>query len=175
MITPETFSPYGDHDEHEPAETIMFAEVDGVRWFTDRYLLIRADLVEPKPTTGHMFKMNPGAGESLGTFVETVMKAETLPAPDPKNMIAPIFVAHIEDAGLQIAPSAKVWLIKQGDVTVGAVAPTRQRGDSFPGILPGQIQPAHRAVEEILSSEIDNGWYRWNTAFLTVEAVRANS
>lgn len=157
-ITPDSFAPYGDFKEYVDANTIMACTVDGVEWFTDRRLLIRADLVEPRPSKDHMWDMRPADTEAVEKFVRSLLD-------DPKPSLtlgglAAIYVADAEDAGLQLRRGLKFWTLGKGGEIVGCVAPITDAE----GMLPGGITPTHRAVYGVLEPLIYNRWQAWETA-----------
>lgn len=166
-ITPDTFMPYGAFTETEDWDTIMTVTIDGVRYFTDRRLIIRADLVEPQPGTDRLLALTETMQAEVAKSVTALLS--TTPADAPAEKLAPLYIADVESAGLALVPAAKFWLIQKNGITVGCISPTR--GDV--GMLPGEIRPEHRAAHALLSDYIEDRWVCWYAAVDVTEAVKA--
>lgn len=164
LIEPSIFKPYGGTDDYGDLidQTVHKVNVHGVDYLTDRFVIVRSDLVQPLPA--EMFASTSQEGiDSIDRFITMAFNEPVVD--QPPHRLAAMYVAVFEAAGLELIPTPKLWKLRIDGATVGFVAPLKndERSEKS-GVLPGGITAAHRIVHGHLKNDIENQWEAWQAA-----------
>lgn len=166
LITWDILRPFGDSDDHA---SLMRCTIEGVEWITDRYLIVRADMID-----GARDDMVQGffGDEHTAGLVDSLTRLFALePCADPDAApVHPIYLAAFE--GYDWTPVEKMqWQIRlDGEIVAMVCGMTNAHRPGDAG-KPGDVTPAVRRTYEIIRREVWNTRTAWELAY-RIEAGR---
>ena len=160
LITWDILRPFGDSEDHA---SLLRCTIDGVEWITDRYVLVKADLID-----GARDDMVQGfyKDEHAAGLIEALPRLFALEPCEGPNAapVHPIYLAAFE--GYDWTPVEKFqWQIRRDGELVAMVCGLTNAHRPGEGGKPGDLTPAMRRTYEIIRREVWNTRSAWELAY----------
>ncbi|QKY79001.1 hypothetical protein Jinkies_53 [Arthrobacter phage Jinkies] len=165
LPTWDIFKPYGDEDDHA---SLVRATIDGIEWVSDRYVMVRTDMLDGERSEAIQTFCGDKANEGFAEALPRLFALKPLPETAQPSPLHPIYLAAFE--GYDWTPVEKgQWQIRRDGELVAMVCGltyldgyTPKPGD---GGLPGAITPFMRRAYQIIRAEVWNDRAAWTIAY----------
>lgn len=166
LIPWDTLRPYGDSDDHA---ALLRCTIDSVEWITDRYLLVRADLLDGERDDMVQGFYKPEHSASLIEALPRLFALDPCERPNAARVHA-LYLAAFE--GYDWTPVEKYqWQIRRDGELVAMVCGLTADARPGDGGMPGDLTPAMRRTYEIIRREVWNTRAAWDLTY-RIEAGR---